>query len=113
MMTSLNLKSLGMHECKALHGTFAKVYIRKGKCFVYVGDQRYEITPLSKEDAWQDEELSKNVKTVSVDFSKDFSYEGYLHFHENEVAWIFGITNPSNRSNPLTVVRLEPKPTLN
>lgn len=112
-MASLNLKSLDMHECKALHGTFAKVYIRKGKCFIYIGETRYEVSPLRKEDQWKDEDLSDKVKSHSLDFSKDFTYEGQIYFNQNGQGWILGITNSSNRSNPLVVLRLAPRPTIN
>lgn len=112
-MDKVELKSLDMYECQALHNEAAKVYIRKGKCFIYIGEKRYEVLPLRKEDQWKDEELSEDVKSASLDFSKDFTYEGRIYFNQNSQGWIFGITNPAIRSNPLVVLRLAPRPTVN
>lgn len=112
-MGTLNLKSLDVYECKALNGVYAKVYIRKRKCFMYIDDTRYEISELSKEESWTDQKVSENIETTNLDFSKDFTYSGLIYFNQNKEGWIFGIVNPSNRSNPLIVLRLEPNPTIN
>lgn len=102
-----------MYECQTLHNEFAKAYVRKGKCFIYIGERRFEVLPLRKEDEWKDEDLSETVKTASLDFSKDFTYEGRIYFNQNTQGWILGITNPSNRSSPLVVLRIAPRPTIN
>lgn len=112
-MSAVELKSLDMYQCQKLQGESAKVYIRKGKCFIYIGETRYEVSPLRKEDQWEDEDLSDKVKSHSLDFSKDFTYEGRIYFNQNGQGWILGITDSSNRSNPLVVLRLAPCPTVN
>ncbi|QZA70645.1 hypothetical protein AH04_170 [Erwinia phage AH04] len=112
-MDKVLLTSLDMYECQALHNELAKAYVRKGKCFIYIGERRFEVPALRKEDQWEDEDLSESVKTHSFDFSNDFTYEGRIYFNQNAQGWIMGITDPSNRSNPLVVLRLAPRPTVN
>ena len=109
-MDRVELKSLDMYQCQALNREPAKVYVRKGKCFIYIAEKRYEVVPLRKEDQWQDEDLSENVKTASLDFSKDFTYEGQIYFNQNAQGWIHGIMHPAIRSNPLVVFRIAPRP---
>lgn len=112
-MSGVKLLSLDMYDCQKLNGESAKVYIRKGKCFIYIGDKRYEVDELPKEDQWEDEKLSPTVETNSLDFSKDFTYEGRIYFNQTPEGWLFGIMDQSNRSTPLIVLRLSPRPTVN
>jgi hypothetical protein len=110
---TIEFSSLDMHDCKKLHEKVAEVYIRKGKCFLYIDNQRYNINPVPPGEEWRDEQISNGVMTSNIDFGKDHKYEGSIIFIENKEGYLVGIANYSNPKEPLVVIRMKEKPTLN
>lgn len=113
MSNTIEFDSMDMFDCRALKGKYAKVFIRKGKCFMYIDDKRYNINDVKEEDKSSTETIIPGVETVNVSFSKDFSYEGEIVYMENAEGYVVGIANLAKKANPLTIIRMAPRPVIN
>lgn len=104
-MADISLTTMGPDKCKPLDRQSGRFFVRSGKAFVYINDQRYSVDHVpAVMDPDFDEGVFDPHKSVSdLNLRKDIAINGSVHFWGMGNVYALFFVDDTRKHNPIAL----------